>query len=252
MDKSTLDSNFKGNKLYKSTILGSLSGGLGYICTLPLDAIKQNIQVGKKFSPTFFRNYFKGGILGVTSIVPQMGIKFTANSYLEKNHTFNPVLNGFIAGLCDGAFLGPVLSAQSLQQIDNSLTYKQSFALLQKQSLLQLSIPMAMRNALYTSVLLGGYRLIPDKKNTFLQDLGYASLLNIPGTILCSPADVVRAKQNEFLLNNKNINVGYVCKEIYSQSGFGGFFRGYGMLYINFAIRFPFTVAVFNYLMKEY
>ena len=45
MDKSTLDSNFKGNKLYKSTILGSLSGGLGYICTLPLDAIKQNIQV---------------------------------------------------------------------------------------------------------------------------------------------------------------------------------------------------------------
>lgn len=252
MDKSASDRILKDNKLYRSTVLGSISGGIGYICTLPLDAIKQNIQVGKKFTPSIFKHYFKGGILGVTSIVPQMGIKFSVNAYLEKHHSFHPMLNGFIAGLFDGAFLGPVLSAQSLQQINTSLSYRQSFSLLKQQSLVQLSIPMALRNAFYTSFLLGGYRMIPDKKQTFGQDLLYASLLNIPGTIACSPSDVIRAKQNEFLLNKQNISVVHVCKEIYNKDGFLGFFRGYRMLYINFAIRFPFTLATFNYLMKEY
>jgi hypothetical protein len=240
------------NKLYKSTVLGSVSGGVGYICTLPLDAIKQNIQVGKQFSPSIFKHYFKGGFLGLTSIIPQMGIKFSTNAYLEKNHTFHPMLNGFIAGLFDGAFLGPVLSAQSLQQINTNLSYRQSFEILKGKSLFQLSIPMALRNALYTSSLLGGYRMIPNKKQNFGQDLFYASLLNIPGTIACSPADVIRAKQNEFLLNSKNISVIHVCKEIYNKDGLLGFFRGYRMLYINFAIRFPFTLATFNYLMREY
>lgn len=230
---------------YKSTFLGSISGGLGYILTLPLDAIKQNIQTGKKINSSF--KYFKGGMLGVTSIIPQMGIKFSTNTYMEKNHKFNPMINGFVAGLMDGAFLGPVLSLQSLQQMDNSLTYKKSLQLVKNP--LQLCIPMALRNAFYTSVLLGGYRLIPDKKNTFMEDFWYASLLNIPGTIISCPYDVIRAKQNEFLLHNKNINVGYVCQEIY-KDGFSGFFRGYKMLYINFALRFPLTLAIFNYLMN--
>lgn len=252
MDNITLAERIRGNKLYKSTILGSVSGGIGYICTLPLDAIKQNIQVGKKFTPSIFKHYFKGGLLGLTSIIPQMGIKFTVNAYLDKNYKFHPMINGFIAGLCDGAFLGPVLSAQSLQQINTSLSYRESFMLLKKQSLFQLSIPMALRNAFYTSFLLGGYRMIPDKKQTFGQDLLYASLLNIPGTIACSPSDVIRAKQNELLLNKQNINVIHVCKEIYNKDGLLGFFRGYRMLYINFAIRFPFTLATFNYLMKEF
>jgi len=239
-------------QVYQSTILGSVSGAIGYICTLPLDAIKQNIQVGKKFEPSAFIHYFKGGILGVTSIIPQMAIKFTANSYLQKNHSFHPMLNGFVAGFLDGAFLGPVLAAQSLQQMDTRLGYRESFQMLHKQSLFQLSIPMATRNACYTAVLLGGYRMIPDKKNTFLENLFYASLLNVPGTLLCSPADVIRAKQNEFLLQKKPINVWHVAKEIYVQQGLSGFFRGYPMLYINFAIRFPFTLAIFQSLMKQF
>jgi len=239
-------------QVYRSTMVGSVSGALGYICTLPLDAIKQNIQVGKKFQPAQFVHYFKGGILGVTSIIPQMAIKFTANSYLEKNHSFHPMINGFIAGLLDGAFLGPVLAAQSLQQMDTRLSYRESFQMLHKQSLFQLAIPMATRNACYTTMLLGGYRMIPDKKNTFLENLGYASLLNVPGTLLCSPADVIRAKQNEFLLQKKPIDVWHVTKDIYTQHGLKGFFRGYPMLYINFAIRFPFTLAIFQSLMAKW
>jgi hypothetical protein len=240
------------NTIYKSTLLGSISGGIGYICTLPLDAIKQNIQVGQRFTPSFYKHYFKGGIVGICSIVPQMSIKFTTNAYVEKYYSFHPMINGFIAGLCDGAFLGPVLSAQSVQQMNTSIGYKQSFVMIKQQSLIQLSIPMSLRNALYTSVLLGGYRIIPNKKNTFLNDLYYSTLLNIPGTLLCSPADVIRAKQNEFLLKKQPIHVLHVCNEIYKKDGYKGFFRGYPMLYINFAIRFPFTLAIFNYLMRNY
>jgi hypothetical protein len=238
------------NKIYKSTINGSISGGVGYIITLPLDAIKQNLQIGNKISYTNILNYFKGGVVGLSSIVPQMAIKFTVNSYLEKNYNFNPFINGFIAGTLDGMFLGPVMSLQSLQQININLTYKEAFNILRNKSLLQLSIPMAMRNGIYTSVLLGGYKSIPNKKNTFIHDLYYASLLNIPATILCCTADVIRANQNKYMLENKNIKVITITKDIYNKQGIMGFFKGYKMLYVNFAIRFPFTLAIFNYINK--
>jgi hypothetical protein len=70
-------------QIYKSTINGSIAGGLGYILTLPLDAIKQNIQTGNKIVEKNIKNYFRGGILGVTTIILQMAIKFTSNILLR-------------------------------------------------------------------------------------------------------------------------------------------------------------------------
>jgi hypothetical protein len=236
--------------IWKSTINGSIAGGIGYIITLPLDSIKQNVQIGNKISHINFKNYFKGATIGLSSIVPQMAIKFSTNAYLQKNHNFNPFVNGFIAGLFDGAFLGSIMSIQSLQQINNNLTYKDTFNIIKKKSILQLSIPMSLRNGIYTSVILGGYNTIPNKKNTFINDLYYASLLNIPATILCSPADVIRATQNKLMLDNMNSNVVNVIKTIYKNGNFIGFFKGYTMLYINFAIRFPFTLATFRALCQ--
>jgi len=239
------------NKILKSTIIGSISGGSGYLLTLPIDTIKQNIQSGNKISFNNI-NYFRGGILGLTTIIPQMAIKFSANSYLEHNFKFNPLINGFIAGFFDGAFLGPLLASQSLMQMDNKLNYKKSFNLLKNNnSIIQLAIPMAIRNGIYTSCLIGGYRLIEKKNNTFLQDIYYGTLLNIPGTLLCSPADVVRAKQTSLILKNIKSNLFQITKNIYKEDGIAGFFKGYKVLYINFAIRFPLTLAIFNYLFRK-
>lgn len=241
------------NKIVKSTVIGSISGGTGYILTLPLDSIKQNIQSGNKIN---FKNinYFKGGYLGLSSIIPQMAIKFSVNSFLEQKFKFNHLTNGFIAGFVDGAFLGPLLISQSLLQMNNNMTYSQSYNIIKKNnnSLLQLSLPMAFRNGIYTSILIGGYKLIPNKKETFTQDLYYASLLNIPGTMLCSPADVIRAKQAASILKNQNINILNITKNIYKEEGILGFFKGYKMLYINFALRFPITLAIFNYLNRNF
>ena len=237
-------------KIYNSTIYGSISGGLGYVLTLPLDAIKQNIQTGNKIVEKQIKNYFKGGILGLTSIVPQMAIKFTTNSYLENNFSFNPMINGFLAGSLDGGFLGPLLASQSLLQMNNKLTYKDTYNIIKNKSIFQMALPMALRNGIYTSVLIGGYKLIPNKKNTFIQDLYYASLLNIPGSLLCNPADIIRAYQTKYLLENKNINFKYIIKNIYKENGINGFFKNYKVLYINFALRFPITLSIFNYLNK--
>lgn len=236
------------NKIYKSTINGSIAGGIGYIITLPLDLIKQNLQIGKSIKNIGFTNYYKGGILGLSSIVPQMAIKFTTNDYLEKKYKFNPIINGFIAGFCDGSFLGIVLSSQSLQQINNKLTYKQSWTTLKNKSLINLCIPMALRNGIYTSIVLGGYKLIPNKNNTFIQNFYYISLLNIPSTILSCPFDVIRATQCNLLLNNQNINVFYIIKQIIKNNGIKGFYTGFTIMYINFALRFPLTFCIFNYI----
>jgi hypothetical protein len=237
------------NKVNKSIVNGSISGGICYLLTLPLDTIKQNIQTNNRFEKNI-KNYFKGGILGAITIIPQMAIKFTTNTYLENKFNLNPLVNGFIAGTLDGAFLGPLLASQSLQQMNNKLTYKDTFNIIKNKSILQMVLPMALRNGIYTSVLIGGYKLIPNKKNTFIQDLYYASLLNIPGSLLCNPADIIRATQTKYLLENKNINFKYIIKNIYKENGINGFFKNYKILYLNFALRFPLTLAIFNYLNK--
>lgn len=237
------------NRVNKSIVNGSISGGIGYLLTVPLDTIKQNIQTNNRFEKNI-KNYFKGGFIGLTSIVPQMAIKFSTNTYLENKYKLNPMINGFISGILDGAFLGPLLASQSLQQMNSKLTYKDTFNIIKNKSIFQMAIPMALRNGIYTSVLIGGYKLIPNKKNTFIQDFYYASLLNIPGSFLCNPADIIRARKTKYLLENKNINFQNIVKDIYYQDRLKGFFKNYKVLYINFALRFPLTLAIFNYLNK--
>lgn len=243
------------NKIYKSTINGSIAGGLGYIITLPLDTIKQNAQIGNKIIGNQFHTYFKGGMIGLCSIVPQMAIKFTTNSYLEKNYNTNSFINGFIAGSLDGAFLGPILAFQSLHQINNKFSYKESWTLKKKlqseKVLYKLCLPMSLRNGIYTSILFGGYRTIPNKNNSFIQDLYYTSLLNIPATILSCPSDVIRATQTKFILENKNISFLNICNNIVKTNGIIGFYKGYISMYLNFAIRFPLTISIFNYIQRS-
>ncbi len=112
--------------------------------------------------------------------------------------------------------------------------------------------PMSFCNSIYTCSVLGGYFYIKDnyiKKETnfiqnFLQNFLIASILNIPGTILSSPFDVIRAKHTHNLLNNRKISLYSVVKNIYRNDKIKGFYKGYPSLFINFAIRFPLTFAL--------
>ena len=248
-------SNYSLTDNSKAIISGSIAGAIGYCSTLPLDYIKQHMQNNKSFSSiiqnTKPRYYFNGGLIGLTTIAPQMAIKYFCF------HNFNKIfdnkqISAFCAGIIDGAFLGPILAIQSFKQME---TIKKNINYIDiiKKNYVSLMIPMALRNGVYTSSVLGGYFYIKsnfmDNKNTnFIHNFCIASALNIPGTILSSPFDVIRARYTNNLVNSNNnknnLSLFNLTKSIYKEGKLKAFYRGYSSLYINFALRFPLTFAL--------
>jgi hypothetical protein len=174
-------------------------------------------------------------------------------------HNFNKIfdnklLSAFCAGIVDGAFLGPILSIQSFKQmtrIKKNINYIDII----KKNYVSLMIPMALRNGVYTSSVLGGYfyiksNFMENKGTNFIQNFCIASALNIPGTILSSPFDVIRAKHTNNLVNNNNITLYNLTKSIYKDGKLRAFYCGYSSLYINFALRFPLTFALQFEILK--
>lgn len=233
----------------KAIISGSAAGAIGYCSTLPLDYIKQHMQNNISFQSiiknTKLKSYFNGGLIGLTTIMPQMAIKYFCFHNFNKIYN-NKQLSAFSAGLVDGAFLGPILALQSFKQMETKKTnnYKDII----KKNYISLMFPMSFRNGIYTCSVLGGYFYIKDnyikKETNFIQNFLIASILNIPGTILSSPFDVIRAKHTHNLLNNNKISLFSIVKNIYKNDKIIGFYKGYSSLFINFAIRFPLTFAL--------
>jgi len=248
------------NENLKAILSGAAAGAIGFTTTLPIDYFKQHMQTGESFSQTM-KNVqikgpnvlFRGGLIGLTSIAPQMAIKYLAfhnfNAMFDDKLMTKP-LAAFGAGLMDGAFLGPILAFQAFKQmnIDNK---KIDYSKIVKNNFKQLMVPMALRNATYTSGILGGYFLV---KHSMCQDLNIhfghnfliGSALNLPATLLCSPFDVIRAKHTQKLLvcNGQKVSLTSVVRDIVVKDGFRGFYRGYSSLFLNFAIRFPLTLAL--------
>ena len=238
----------------KAIISGSLAGAFGYTLTLPLDYIKQHMQNNISFASilknTSLRNYMSGGLIGVSTITPQMAIKYLA--FQQFNRLFdNKMGSAFCAGLVDGAFLGPILAMQSFKQMNHQMKIKTEWDIVRR-NYGRLMVPMALRNGVYTSIVLGGYFTVKPKETTFLQNFAIASALNIPGTALCSPFDVIRAKYTNQLLqqNNNNGALLKLARSIYEKEGSKGFYRGYSSLYVNFALRFPITFALQFEILK--
>ena len=248
----------------KAIISGSIAGAFGYCSTLPLDYIKQHMQNNMSFKTiiknTDYKSYFTGGLIGLTTIMPQMAIKYFFF------HNFNKIFNNkqlsaFSAGLVDGAFLGPILAIQSFKQmeINNKINNKPlisnaHFVNIIKKNVISLMIPMSLRNGIYTFSVLGGYFYTKDhlikRETNFIENFVIASILNIPGTILCSPVDVVRAKHANNLITNNNMSLLNLVKFIYKNDNIKGFYKGYSSLFINFAMRFPLTFALQFEILK--
>jgi hypothetical protein len=246
-------SNYSLSDNSKAIISGSLAGAVGYCSTLPLDYIKQHMQNNKSFSTiiqnTKPRYYFNGGLIGLTTIAPQMAIKYFCF------HNFNKIfdnkqLSAFCAGIIDGAFLGPILAIQSFKQMETTKKNINYIDIIKK-NYVSLMIPMALRNGVYTSSVLGGYFYIKNnfikKDVNFIHNFLIASVLNIPGTILSSPFDVIRARYTNNLVNSNNksnLSLFNLTKSIYKEGKIKSFYKGYPSLYINFALRFPLTFAL--------
>jgi hypothetical protein len=150
----------------KVIISGSIAGAVGYCSTLPLDYIKQHMQNNKSLHTiiqnTKPRSYFNGGLIGLTTIAPQMAIKYFCFHNFNKNFD-NKQLSAFCAGIVDGAFLGPILAVQSFKQMETTKKNINYIDIIKK-NYISLMIPMALRNGVYTCSVLGGYFYI---KNGF-------------------------------------------------------------------------------------
>lgn len=236
----------------KALFSGATAGAVGFTLTLPVDYMKQHLQSGSNLSKIVKdvrgsgkKVLFRGGMIGLGSIVPQMAIKYYGFSKLMGHDIPRPIA-GFGAGLLDGAFLGPILAMQSLKQMkmDKNLV---------RQNIGQLMVPMALRNAMFTGVILGSNNYLRDVlygkgEVGFKENFMVASVLNVPATLLCSPFDVVRANH---ITNLGKKDLREVVKDIWFKEGWRGFYRGYGSLYLNFAIRFPLTLALQCEIMKK-
>jgi hypothetical protein len=241
----------------KAIISGSLAGAFGYTLTLPLDYIKQHMQNNVSFASilknTSPRNYISGGLIGISTITPQMAIKYLAFQQFNQ-HIDNKMGAAFCAGLVDGAFLGPILAMQSFKQMNHQMKIKTEWDIVRK-NYSSLMVPMALRNGVYTSIVLGGYFTVKPKDTSFIQNFAIASALNIPGTAFCSPFDVIRAKYTSQLLQTNNPSGGgggllRLTRTIYEKEGAKGFYRGYSSLFVNFALRFPITFALQFEILK--
>ena len=82
------------------------------------------------------------------------------------------------------------------------------------------------------------------KSRYLIEIFSTAFLLNIPGTLLCSPFDVIRANQIQRLVDKKENSAKLVIKKIWEKNGLRGFYTGYYSLLINFGMRFPLTIMV--------
>ena len=236
----------------KAILSGSFAGAFGYTLTLPLDYIKQHMQNNMSFTTilknTSLRNYVSGGLIGIFTITPQMAIKYLV--FQQFNMVFdNKMASAFCAGVVDGAFLGPILAMQSFKQMNHQMKIKTEWGIV-RINYGGLMVPMALRNGVYTSIVLGGYFTVKPKDTTFLQNFVIASVLNIPGTAICSPFDVIRAKYTNQLLQNNNDGLLRLSRSIYEKEGVKGFYRGYSSLFVNFALRFPITFALQFEILK--
>ena len=238
----------------KALISGASAGAFGFTLTLPLDYMKQHLQSGSSVTnirgeimKNGWKVLFRGGMVGLGSIVPQMAIKYyTFQSLLGYDLSYP--MAGVCAGLVDGVFLGPVLAKQSMRQMNiknGNVLIKSNFG--------QLMVPMALRNGIYTGIVMGNFGIMKNivyghKKVNFLDNFMMASVLNIPGTLLCSPFDVIRANH---ISDCGKKGLGEVVKDIWEKNGWKGFYRGYKSLYFNFALRFPLTLALQIEIMKK-
>ena len=275
MNENKTFNEVQQRSLAKNLLTGSISGSTVFVSPLPLDYIKQWTQSGhtiqdikNNIKNNGYRVLWRGGLVGSSLIAPQIATKLGALSLWNKvipkceHHEKKRKLGlGFLAGYVDGFIFGPILAIQAYQQVNAKASIKESFSAIKQSSLLKYTQPLALRNAFYTMPVFGALYPLKEKlfkessvtpiESPFLytsQIFTSAFLLNIPGTILCSPYDVIRAKQIQLLHEYKQNEFSHVIKQIWKKQGIRGFYAGYTSLLINFAMRFPLTVMFNEYL----
>jgi solute carrier family 25 aspartate/glutamate transporter 12/13 len=242
-------------------ISGSIAGGIGAFCVLPIDITKTRVQssiskqksseiIKQIYKSNGLRGFYAGGISQILLVSPEKAIKFTTNDFILQM-TENKIIAGMCAGFSQVIVTNPmeILKIQSQMHIKNNLNqpkfsiidaYKQIggfFGLYRGVGL------CALRDIPFSGIYFPLYHILSTGiTNTYISSLVSGSI----AAFACTPMDIIKTRVQYKL----NVSYQEIIKELIKNEGLLGFFKGGIWRALKSGPQFMITQTVYNFFNK--
>lgn len=204
-------------------VYGSLGGLTGILLSHPIDTIKTRIQSQKAQTikdAVKMKKYYSGLSAPLIGVMLEKSIVFGFYE-LSKKHNLNNFVSGLIGGFMSTLIVTPI------ERIKINLQNKNELKGLNIKNIYRGFIPTIFRETPGFGIYFTTYNYLENnynsKKNLFNNFL-FGALSGLSAWIFIYPADLIKTKMQD---NSSNKNVFETIKEIKSQNGFKGFYRGF-------------------------
>lgn len=243
-------------------ISGSIAGGIGAFCVLPIDITKTRVQssilkpnpikiIKQIYRTNGISGFYAGGISQVLFVSPEKAIKFTTNDFAVKLFD-NKIIAGMCAGLSQVIVTNPmeILKIQSQMHIKNNSgqkkftiidAYKQIggfFGLYKGVGL------CALRDIPFSGIYFPLYHFLSTNfTNSYISSLISGSI----AAFACTPMDVIKTRVQHKL----NVSYREVIKELIKNEGYVGFFKGGNWRALKSGPQFMITQSIYNLINNK-
>jgi solute carrier family 25 (mitochondrial aspartate/glutamate transporter), member 12/13 len=241
---------------------GSIAGGIGAFCVLPIDITKTRVQssiskpkpfeiIKHIYKTNGIKGFYAGGISQILFVSPEKAIKFTTNDFVL-NMTDNKIIAGMSAGLSQIIITNPmeILKIQSQMHIKNNFGQKKlSIINAYKQiggffGLYKGLGFCALRDIPFSGIYFPLYHILSnDICNTYLSSLISGSI----AAFSCTPMDIIKTRIQYKL----NVSYKEIIKELIKNEGLAGFFKGSLWRALKSGPQFMITQTVYNFFNKS-
>jgi solute carrier family 25 aspartate/glutamate transporter 12/13 len=238
-------------------ISGLIAGTTGSLAVYPIDVVKtkmqnQSVKLYKNgfdcFSQLYrqggIKSFYKGSIIQMIGVGPEKAIKLFAYTYVTKNN-INSIQTHFIGGLVAGFCQVLITCPYEMIKINLQMSNKIDYTILKK---IYTGAPACfLRDIPFSGIYFPMYWFLKEKKeyNSFIA----GTLAGAPAALLCTPADVIKTRQQTISKNN-NTTLLSTIKNIYINEGFKAFWKGGIWRMIRSAPQFGITLVIFDKLQK--
>jgi solute carrier family 25 aspartate/glutamate transporter 12/13 len=242
---------------------GSIAGGIGAFCVLPIDITKTHIQSSTtKQNPIYIikqiykirgiNGFYAGGISQILFVAPEKAIKFSINDFVL-TLTDNKIFAGMCGGLSQVIITNPMEILKIQSQMNNKTnSYLNKFTIIDAykqigsiKGLYKGVVICAMRDIPFSGIYFPLYNLLSTKfTNTYVSSLVAGGI----AAFICTPMDVIKTR----LQYKLSISYGEIIKELVKKEGFRGFYKGCIWRSLKSGPQFMITQSVYNFLNHVY
>jgi solute carrier family 25 carnitine/acylcarnitine transporter 20/29 len=207
-------------------ISGSIGGLMGVLISHPIDTIKTRIQLGSvNISSAIKMKKFYSGIKAPLIGIPlEKSIVFGFYNLTKEEAGLNNFWSGIIGGFMSTLIVTPVEYIKINLQNKNIINYKT----LKLLTIYKGFIPTVCRETPGFGIYFTTYNYLNNNynlNNSYIKNFCFGGLSGLGAWVFIYPADLVKTiKQNN---NNNNFNNINIIKNIYTKSGFLGFYKGF-------------------------